>query len=64
MYGIRQRKAWEQIAGTNFDSIGICHVGKTVAAIARHPVTVGLGKEYWVTLGRSLRDIVGGVSKV
>jgi len=41
MYGVRQRKAWEQVAGTNFDSSGICHVGKAVAAIARHPVTVG-----------------------
>ena len=59
MYGVGQRETWEQIAETAFDSNGICCIGNTIAAIARHPVTVGLGNEYWVTLGRSLHSIVG-----
>ena len=64
MYGVGQRDSWEQIAGAKLDSNGICRIGKTVAAIAPHPVTVGLGKEYWVTLGTSLRGVVGGSSNL
>jgi hypothetical protein len=60
MYGVGQRKEWEQIAGTTFDSNGTCRIEKTVAAIAPHPVTPGLGNEYWLALGLTLRCIVGG----
>jgi hypothetical protein len=56
MYGVGQREEWEQIAGATFDSNGICRIGKTVAAITPHPVTRGLGNEYWVSLGRSMRQ--------
>ena len=61
MYGEGQRSEWEQMAGAKFDSNGICRIGKTVAAITLHPVTRGLGSEYWVNLGRSLRGVVGGL---
>jgi hypothetical protein len=58
MYGQGNRKEWERIAGGKFDANGICRMGKTIAATAPHPVTRGLGNEYWVTLGKSLRSIV------
>jgi hypothetical protein len=54
-YGAGQRDSWEQITGVTFDSNGLCRIGKTVAVIAPHPVTRGLGNEYWLTMGRSLR---------
>lgn len=56
-YGLGYRETWKEIAGGNFDSNEVCRIGKTVVAIARHPVTVGLRKDYWVNLGRSLREI-------
>jgi len=52
MYGQGNRAEWEQIAGSSFDSTGPCMMGKTVAAIAPHPVTREVGNEYWVNLGR------------
>jgi hypothetical protein len=55
MYGQGNRAAWERIAGGTFDSKGLCWMGKTVAATAPHPVTRGLGNEYWVNLGQMLR---------
>jgi len=51
MYGVGQRDEWRQIVGGIFDSNGICRIGKTVAAIAAHPVSRGLGSDYWVTSG-------------
>lgn len=55
MYGDGHREAWERIAGGRFDSNGLCRMESTVAAIALHPVTRGLGNEYWVNLGLLLR---------
>jgi hypothetical protein len=55
MYGLGQREEWERIAGQKFDSNGICHIGKTIAALASHPVAKGLDNEYWVKLGQALR---------
>jgi hypothetical protein len=37
-------------------------MGHTVAAIVPHPVTRGLGNEYWVSLGHLLRGVVIGSS--
>jgi hypothetical protein len=56
MYGQGNRREWERIAGGGFDSSGLYRMGKTVAAIALHPVTRGLGNECWVRLGRMLRE--------
>jgi hypothetical protein len=53
---------YAQIVRTNFDSNGICRIGKTVAAIAPHPVTRGLANEYWIALGRLLRNNVRNAS--
>lgn len=50
------RREWEQIAGGKFDANGICRMGKTVAAIAPHPVNRGLGNEYWVSQGERLKS--------
>jgi len=58
MYGSGQVEEWKTIAGGEFDAKGICRIGKTVAAIAPHPVTRGLGNEYWVKLGRSVCGFV------
>lgn len=58
MYGQGSRAEWEQIAGSSFDSTGLCMMGKTVAAIAPHPVAWGLGNEYWMNLGRIFRGTV------
>lgn len=58
MYGKGNRKEWERIAGGEFDSSGLYRMGKTVAAFALHPVTKGLGNEYWVRLGKMLRSTV------
>jgi hypothetical protein len=63
MYGLGQRDEYEQIAGANFDSSGMCRIGKTVAAITHHPVTRGLGKDYWMRLGSLLRSTVRGSSE-
>lgn len=58
MYGSGNLLEWERIAGGDFDSNGLRRVGGTVAAIAFHPVTRGLGNEYWSNLGRMLRGDV------
>jgi hypothetical protein len=63
MYGVGQREEWERIAGAKFVSKGTCRIGNTLVAIVPHPVTRGLGNEYWVRLGRTLRGIVGGFSE-
>jgi len=55
MYGQGNRGEWEQIAGSKFDANGICRMGNTIAATALHPVTRGLGNEYWVKLGQLMR---------
>lgn len=55
MYGTGQRDEWVKIANAAFDSGGLCRMDGTVAAIAPHPVTHGLGNEYWVNLGNRLR---------
>jgi hypothetical protein len=64
MYGLGQCEEWERIAGARFDSNGLCRMEKTVAAIAPHPVTRGLGNEYWTKLGRLLRKTIRGCSGV
>jgi len=64
MYGQGNRKEWEQIAGGKFDANGVCRMGKTIAATALHPVTRGVGNEYWVKLGRLLRSTARGSSGV
>jgi hypothetical protein len=46
---------WEQIAGTKFDSSGLCRMGHTVAAIVPTRSPDGLGNEHWEALGRVLR---------
>ena len=58
MYRQGNRAEWERIAGGMFASNGLCRMGKTVAAIALHPVTRGLDNEYWIRLGRLLRETV------
>lgn len=40
------RNEWERIVGANFDSVGLCHMGEPVVAIAPHPLTRGLGNEH------------------
>lgn len=35
MYDVWQRDEWERIAGTKFDSSGLCRMGKTVAVIPK-----------------------------
>jgi hypothetical protein len=56
MYGGGHREVWERIAGSHFDSNGMCRMSKTVAASALHPAARGLGNDYWVKLGRLLRN--------
>lgn len=63
MYGEGQRKEWERIADSKFDSNGLCWMNKTIIAVAPHPTAPrpaakGLVKEYWMNLGRSLRSTV------
>jgi hypothetical protein len=58
MYGHGNREEWERIAGAKFDANGIWRMGRTVAATAPHPVTRGLGNEYWVNFGQMLREAV------
>ena len=60
MYGQGNRMEWELIAGGEFDANGLCRMGKTIVAIASHPVTRGLGNGYWVNLGRILRGTMNG----
>ena len=55
MYGTGQREEWKKIAGGEFDAHGFRWSDGTVAAIAPHPVTRGLGNDYWVNVGRLLR---------
>ena len=64
MYGEGQRLEWEKIAGTKFDSNGLCRAGRTAVAVALHPVSLGLGNEYWTTLGRLLQSTVRSSSEV
>ena len=59
MYGVGRRDAWERITGARFDSNGLCHVGKTVVALAIHPTAHGSTNDYWVNLGRLLRNDCG-----
>lgn len=54
-YGESHRGTWETVAGGRFDSDGLRFMGATTAAVARHPVSRGLGNEYWEELGRQLR---------
>jgi hypothetical protein len=64
MYGVGHVKEWERITGAKFDANGICRIGTTVAATSPHPVTRGLGNEYWVTRGQSLRAVIMGSTEV
>lgn len=57
MYGQGNRMEWERIVEGAFDSHGLRRMGQTVVAIANHPVTMGLGNEYWVNLGRLLNQM-------
>ena len=58
MYGQGNRAEWDQIAQQAFDADGFCWTGNTVAVIATHPVTMGLGNEYWAKLGQKVRQAV------
>lgn len=60
MYGKGQRSEWERITQSEFNSNGLCHMEKTVVALAIHPVAPKLTCEYWVNLGRLLQSTVGG----
>lgn len=56
MYGVGQKQQWERILGLSFDTNGISRRGRTVAAMTHHPVTRGLSAQYWVDLGKVIRE--------
>jgi hypothetical protein len=55
MYGTGRREEWERIAGGEFDAHGFRWMDGTLAAIVPHPVSRGVGKDFWEGLGRRLR---------
>jgi hypothetical protein len=54
MYGTGQREEWKNIAGGEFDAHGFRWMDGTLAAIVPHPVSRGVGSEYWKGLGQRL----------
>lgn len=56
MYGVGRRREWMKIRGEALHADNIFCIGTTVGAIARHPVTTGLGNNYWEALGIALRE--------
>jgi hypothetical protein len=57
MYGLRQKKYWEQIAGGGFGSDSIQSLESTIIALTRHPNMFGLKDVYWEDLGERLRHV-------
>lgn len=56
MYGARQKKAWEEIAGSEFPSDGILQARSTIFAFAPHPISHGSTDAFWKELGKRLRQ--------
>ena len=55
MYGITQRKSWEEIAGRAFPAEDIMVSGGTTLAVAAHP-NYKWANAYWVERGQQLRE--------
>lgn len=58
MYGTGQHEEWKKIVGGEFDAHGFRWIDGTLAAIVPHPVSRGVGKDFWEGLGRRLRAAV------
>lgn len=58
MYGTGQREDWKRIAGGDFNADRFHWMEGTVEAVSPHPVSRGIGNEYWETLGKRLRAAV------
>jgi len=56
MYGVRQKKHWEEIAGSEFPSNCILPLRSTILAIAPHPISYGSKDAFWTKLGIRLRE--------
>lgn len=56
MYGAKQKPSWEKLAGCSFPSSNIVTVGSTSIAFAPHPISRGRQDDYWVELGKTLRE--------
>jgi hypothetical protein len=54
MYGARQKKSWEEIAGSEFPSEGILRIRSTIFAFAPHPICRGSTDAFWKELGKRL----------
>jgi len=58
MYGRAQLAEWKKIAGGDFEADGFRLMGSALAAIAPHPVSHGIGNEFWEKLGVRIRGKV------
>ena len=55
MYGLKDKESWEQIAEHELNSGEPIKINTTIAVLTPHPVSRGLGDQYWRDLGEKLR---------
>jgi hypothetical protein len=51
MYGAKNLREWEQIAGGEFDGNGLRMINGTLAVVTPAPTAHGIGNNYWERLG-------------
>jgi hypothetical protein len=57
MYGLSEKKHWQEIAGGAFPPDNLRRVQSTSFAFTRHPISFGLKNGYWVEWGEKLREV-------